>query len=176
MKTVFEILRDGLSEQGVEALLIGGYALQAYGVVRQTMDVDCVMADLDSAALAEILSRAGYSESVKTENFIRYVHTSIYLMDIDVVFVDRHTFDRMLQQSQSYCVGSVELRVPSLSHLVALKLHAMKNNPRREVRDLADIVELFRSNSDVLSADELETLCMKYGPDGIYSKMEAALR
>ncbi len=39
--------------QSLELLLIGGYALQAYGVARQTMDVDCLVKADDSGRVLE---------------------------------------------------------------------------------------------------------------------------
>ena len=58
MKTTLEILSNGIKEQRIEVLLVGGYALQAYGVARQTFDVDCLMVDTDSKKLDEILVKA----------------------------------------------------------------------------------------------------------------------
>ena len=174
--TIFEILTEGFAEQGIDALLIGGYALSAYGVVRQTVDVDWLMADVDSGKLYKILSSAGYMEKARTENFIRYTHQSGFLMDIDVLLVDRSTFDQMIQQSRSCRIDLVELRIPCLAHLIALKLHAIKNNQRREFRDLGDIVELLKSNPGQVPTNDLATLCSKYGPKGIYSKLEAYLQ
>jgi predicted nucleotidyltransferase len=48
-------------------------------------------------------------------------------------------------------VDGVDLRVPSLSHLVALKLYTVTNNAERSTKDLADIAELLRANSDAVS-------------------------
>jgi hypothetical protein len=59
---------------------------------------------------------------------------------------------------------------------VALKLHAVKNAPRREARDFGDIVELLRANRVEWQIKELKSLCQKYGPKDIYAKLEAALR
>ncbi len=40
MKAALEFLAGELAGKKVEALLIGGHALAAYGVMRQTLDVD----------------------------------------------------------------------------------------------------------------------------------------
>ncbi len=175
MKTIHEIIWEGLEARNVTALLIGGHALLAFGVARQTLDIDCLMVDSDSEVLHTILTKAGYMETERTENFVRYSHSSIYLMDVDAMLVDRGTFDKMLQHSSVYRVGAISVRVPCLVHLIALKLHAIRNNPKRELKDLGDIVELLRSNSGKVASEELESTCVRYGPDGIYAKIKGYL-
>ncbi|MBI3008667.1 MAG: nucleotidyltransferase family protein [Candidatus Omnitrophica bacterium] len=175
MKTVLEIIWNGLETRNVTVLLIGGHALLALGVARQTLDIDCLMVDSDSGAIHTILTEAGYRETERTENFVRYSHSSIYLMDVDVMLVDRGTFDKMLQRSSVYQVGAINVRIPCLVHLIALKLHAIRNNPKRELKDLGDIVELLRSNQGEVTREELKSTCARYGPEGIYTKLESYL-
>ncbi len=172
MKTTIDILVEGLARHKLEALVIGGYSLPAYGVMRQTLDVDCLIAETEINRLKEILSEAGYVEKEKTENFVRYSHPSVCLMDVDVVFVDQNTFNKMMKESMVYRMGKVEIRVPSLIHLISLKLHAVKNNPERENRDMGDIGELLKSNPGNLSMAELKSICGKYGPEGTFAKLE----
>jgi hypothetical protein len=56
-----------------------------------------------------------------------------------------------------------------------MKLHAIRTNPQRELRDFADIVELVRSNLGSISRDELQHLYTTYAPQGIRGNREAAL-
>jgi hypothetical protein len=96
-------------------------------------------------------------------------------MDVDVMIVDRGTFDKMFARSSGREVRSFTVRVPSMLHLIALKLHAMKNNPKRMLKDMSDIVELLRANPSVVHGDELDDVCVRYGPDGIREKLEGYL-
>ncbi len=175
MRSILEIIWNGLKTRNVAALLIGGHALPAFGVARQTVDIDCLMVDSDSKVLHNILTKAGYKETDRTKNFIRYSHLSVYLMDVDVMLVNHGTFDKMLRSSSVYQIGSVSMHVPCLEHLIALKLHAIKNNPKRELRDLADIVELLRNNQKEIAKEKLKSICTQYGPNGIYAKLESYL-
>jgi predicted nucleotidyltransferase len=77
----------------------------------------------------------------------------------------------MLQASKLYRIGKKPVRVPCVAHFVALKLHAIKNMPERERKDMQDITELLEENSDAVSSDELRALCRQYGPDGIDAKL-----
>jgi Nucleotidyl transferase AbiEii toxin, Type IV TA system len=161
-KNIFELLFEVS-----ELLLVGGHALQAHGVVRQTVDVDCLVPDVRASSLEEILRSAGFTRLARTENFSRFRHPT--LGHVDVLFVDSPTFDQLSRQSLPYKVGNATLRVPSLDHLIALKLHAIKNDPARELRDLSDIVDMVKRNS--FSGDELRRLCMRFGPAGIWDKV-----
>lgn len=175
MRTVLEIIWEGIETHKATALMIGGQALPAFGVARQTVDVDCLVTDSDSKILDAVLTKAGYTETERTENFVRYSHSSVYLMDVDLMLVENDTFEKMLERSFIYRVETINIRVPCLAHLIALKLHAIKNNPKRELKDLGDIVELLRSNQEAVAKDELESICAKYGPDNIQAKLESYL-
>ena len=175
MQTTLDILVGGLAGQGISVLLIGGNALPAYGVVRQTVDVDCLMTNTGTRALAEVMESNGYVEKGRTESFVRYSHPSLYLMDLDVILVDRGTFEKMLQASNLYRIGNKEVRVPCVAHFIALKLHAIKNRPEREKKDILDILDLLDKNRDAVPPDELHDLCKQYGPEGVEAKLGDSL-
>jgi hypothetical protein len=175
MKTVMQLISDGLHAGEVSALLVGGHALPAFGYQRQTVDVDCLMATTEAHVLHEVLTGAGYRETERTDMFVRYSHPSAYLLDVDVMLVDRRTFDKLQAKSFVYRVGEAEMRVPCLLHLIALKLHAMKNNPKRELKDLSDIVELLQGNPQSVSREDLAAVCEHYGPAGVLGQIERHL-
>ncbi len=175
MLTILQLLAEISEKIRVSILVIGGQALQAYGVIRQTLDVDVLIAEGDAGVLDEALRRAGYGVLAKSEIFVRYRHPSPALADLDVLYVDAQTAEKMRQMSTERQMGGAPYRVPALSHLVALKLHAIRNNPAREPRDFADIVELLRANAGTIARDDLQTLCAKYGPEGMWRKLEGAL-
>ena len=105
MKSAQEILSNVLDEHGLQLLLIGGMALPAFDVVRQTIDVDCLIASNDKNLLDSILAEAGYSE----------------------------------------------------------------------LKDLGDIVEIIRNNSSEINDSELESICLRYGSEGVYKKILEAV-
>ncbi len=175
MKSVLQLLMEIAAKNQISVLLIGGYALQAYGVTRQTLDVDVLISEAHAGLMDAGLLQAGYSQVARSEIFARYRHTSVILPDVDVLFVDSETARKMSQEAMPYTVADASCLVPALSHLLGMKLHAIRMNPRREARDFADLVELIRSNPGSISNDELRHLCTTYGPEGIWEKLEAAL-
>ena len=172
MESAIEVAVRGMNSQGRDILLIGGHALPAYGVVRQTVDVDFLIVDADENNLKEILLTKGYTEEHRSDLFIRYCGSTSDYMDVDVLLVDQATFNTIFENSNTYEISSLSLHIPSMDHLIALKLHAIKNDPRRELKDLLDIVELLRQNPDLVQTEELKTICQQYGPDKIYQKLE----
>jgi hypothetical protein len=141
-----QALFDLLAAFSRPLLLVGGHALTAYGVVRQTIDVDCLIAVDDKNALAQTLKGDGYREIGSTENAVRYASSATALPDVDVLLVDAATFEKLFTEGNNLRRAEQDFRVPSLRHLIALKLHAIRNDPRREARDFADIAELLRLN------------------------------
>lgn len=175
MKNALEILCESFARESVDFMLIGGFALAAHGVVRQTMDVDCLIDEADSGSADKALTGCGYRQGFKADSFVKYEHQSGLFMDIDVMLVDEETFGKMRDRSSIEQIGDADIRVPSVSHLLALKLHAVKNNPRRELKDLGDAVELLRHGKDVVPRDELREICERYGPEGVFERLEGYL-
>jgi hypothetical protein len=167
-------LLAGLTRQA-QALLIGGHALQAYGVTRQTLDIDMLVSEGRAEAARAILEQHGYGVMARSPIFARHRHPSPTLPDVDILYVDEETATKMLRHPRELSLAGTVCLVPTLSHLLALKLHAIRNNAAREPRDFADIVELLRANPGECESDELRRLCTTYGPAGLWDKLEAAL-
>ena len=129
----------------------------------------------DERAFESNLTRSNYKLAARTENFARYISASPDLPEIDVLFVDSSTFTKLEENAISLQRGKHDFRVPDLSQLIALKLHAIRNQPQREQRDLPDIAELLRLNSGRIRAKELNELCEKFGPLEIGSKLQRLL-
>ena len=59
---------------------------------------------------------------------------------MDFMLVETSTFDGMLAEAVTDMVEEVEVRLPYIPHLVAMKLHAVNHGPpHREMGDLHDI-------------------------------------
>jgi Nucleotidyl transferase AbiEii toxin, Type IV TA system len=170
-RSLIEFLADEAETRDVRFLLIGGWALEAYGFARQTVDLDCLVADPDSPKLDSFLRAAGFTQIAQTENFRRYRHADFGYLD--VLLVDVTTFEKIYAASQPFRVGRVVLKVPSLPHFIALKLHATKNAPAREMRELADIEQIARHGQ--IAKDEMEQLCAQFGPPNIWTKLSKQL-
>ena len=169
--SVFHLIATEFNKADIPCLLIGGFAVNYYKVSRNTADVDFLIRDEDFKNASELLNRAGY-EIVSSERvFARFGNNQFGLMDVDFMFVDRKTFEGMMKEGKQAKISGQELTVPSLNHLIALKLHSIKFNPNREFKDLLDIVELIKMNKLNMRTGAFKSLCSKYGPKAIYDKI-----
>ena len=170
--SVFHLVADVFTQKGVTAVLIGGFAVNHYKVTRQTADVDFLVTKDDFERIAGLLEREGFKKDYAQEVFARLTGSGQYLLDIDFMFVDKDTLDKIMKDAERVSIAGNDFIVPSVYHLIALKLHAIKYNPKiREYKDLADIIELVRANKLAVGDDEFKQLCLKYGTQDLYDKI-----
>ena len=162
MREVFDLLLRIQKRRSLPLLLIGGWAVQAHGYARNTLDVDCLVSIPNDPAVAEELERVGFVCFDEKPSFRRYWHRLDDRLVLDVMRVNASTFEKMWGASEEYSLGGIELRIPALQHLIALKLHAAKNTHRTE-KDLGDVIELLRANPGKVSPAELMQICDKFG-------------
>ena len=128
--TVFDLIAEEFGKAGVAYALVGGFAVNAYHVARQTADVDLLL-------------------------------------------VDPTTLKRVCAEGKMIKIAGNDFRVPSLRHLIAMKLHAIKSNPsKRWVEDLPDIVALMKKNRLSLTDPVMIELCGKFGTSDIWVKLK----
>lgn len=93
------------------------------------------------------------------------------------MLVSEPTFEGMWAEAQWTHAASVALRIPSLRHLLALKLHALKQAPRhRRLKDMNDVLQLVESNAMDVSAVDFRGLCLRYGDRAVYEQILQASR
>jgi hypothetical protein len=68
IKDVFEVVSCRLPDAGIDFLMIGGHAVNYYGYVRATMDVDFMIAASDLSAVRDVMKSAGFSNVSSAEN------------------------------------------------------------------------------------------------------------
>jgi hypothetical protein len=147
----------------VRFLLIGGRSLEAYGYVRNTKDIDFLIASSDTPAMSALLAKVGYVKDVETTLFSRWRHRSLGAEDVDLMYVEADVFEKLAVEAMPFVIGHSTLRVPALPSLVALKLHAMSQNEARLEKDGGDIRELSRRHPQVLTPEVLARLCAQFG-------------
>lgn len=154
-------------------VLIGGFAVNYYKYTRQTVDVDFLIKEQDFPKMLALLTAAGYKMDYSQEVFARFISPqSPLLMDIDFMFIDEETLAKIIKDSQKINIAGCEFRIPSLEHLIALKLHAVKYNPKlRLAKDIPDIINLVKINKVDVKDEKFKELCLKYATQEIYEKI-----
>ncbi|MBU0502416.1 MAG: nucleotidyltransferase family protein, partial [Candidatus Margulisbacteria bacterium] len=172
--TVFHVISDLTKGKDISCILIGGFAVNYYKVSRQTADVDFLITEEDFKKIGKALASAGYQQDFSQEKVFVHFKSSDKpaLLDIDFMLVSRETFAGMMKEGKSIQIAGQDFVVPSLNHLVALKLHSLKHNFKlRENKDLPDIISLIKANQLDCTSLEFKELSLKYGTEEIYKKI-----
>jgi hypothetical protein len=134
---------EELERRGVPVALIGGLALHAYGAGRATFDVDVVTMRSAQRELVAILEARGYQTQHLSSGYSNHLHPDSTWGRIDVVYVDEGTAAKLFGPAgRREVLPGVSVLVPRPEHLIAMKVRAMANDPRRRLQDMADIQRL----------------------------------
>ena len=86
---------------------------------------------------------------------------------VDLLWVNPATFARMAATDQRTGPHG-QIPVIDFESLLAMKLHALKDQEERGGRDLLDIRLLLRENRNAITERKLRELCEKYAAPGAY--------
>lgn len=153
-------------------LIIGGLAVNAYGHVRNTEDIDFLVVVDDVKPAVEILKRAGFT-NVDFLDQVVFLRKPEGGVRVDLLSVERETFQQVFEQRQIRQVHGCEVAVPMLQNLISMKLFALANgNRERKWKDLPDILELSRIH-DLRLEEDIKPLCQKFANAETYKMLEA---
>jgi len=175
--TLFDLVSEFTQKLDVPAILIGGFAVNYHGVMRQTQDVDFLMMEQDYNKAQPLFEKAGCQEVIRNNLFARLENKKTLPMELDILFVDQETFEEILDEAETTEIGGKKFKVASLNHLLAMKLHAMKQNLRRRgFRDITDVLDLAEKNRIDVKSKKFEELCLKYAGKEVYRIIQELLR
>ena len=171
-RSVFHLISNLTQKEGIPCILIGGFAVNHYKVTRQTADIDFLITKEDFDKISAVLKKAGYKPTSARETFVQMKSSQLSLLDVDFMFVDHETLEKILKQAREIKIAGQKFTVPSLYHLIALKLHSIKHNEKiRFTKDFPDIINLIRINNVNVKDGKFKELCLKYGTEKIYDQI-----
>jgi predicted nucleotidyltransferase len=156
-----------LTELGVRYALIGGLALAAHKVVRATQDVDLLVDSGHADEIDKALLKLGYHCVYRSSEAGNYQRGDERL---DFLYASRPSARNLLSQASERTTGLGPLHVVSAEGLIAFKLQALSNNPRR-AQDLEDIRALLRSNRDELDMAEVRRYFTLFGRENLLEEL-----
>ena len=172
-RSVFQLMSELIAEQGISCVLIGGFAVNFHKVSRQTGDIDFLITEEDFAKISGILEKSGYEKVSGGDTFVHFKSKRLPLMNMDFMFIDKDVIKKMMGEGEKLKIGRYKFTVVSLNHLIALKLHSIKHNFKlRFTKDFPDIINLIRVNGVNIKDKSFKELCLKYGTQEIYKKIE----
>ena len=160
------IFLDFFSQNGLDYALIGGFALNAYGLSRNTDEIDFLLRNRDASKTIAFLESLGYQTLNRTEAFSNHEHPLSGFSRIDFLYVDGETADTMFRETRDFPVlTDFRVRVVKPEHLIALKLFSTSSNPQRAALDRADVEHLLQLEG--LNRKEVAGYLKKYSGTAI---------
>jgi hypothetical protein len=168
---VFKIVADNLPKAGIQAIMIGGHAVNHYGYSRATQDIDFMIAAEDADAVRTIMSDAGFANIAAHENVTFFSRPGSPLR-VDFLKVARSTMNTLMANAQPVAYsGRRRVFVPQLRDLLGMKLFALsQGGAKREAKDFWDIVNLVIENGFDVET-ELQGLCRQFGNDALFGRL-----
>ncbi len=138
-KVLAEIARF-FEHEGARFSLAGAFALRAHGLGRLTSDLDLAVEAKVQPALLLFLDSLGYERLHVSEGYSNHLHPDAAWGRLDFIYLDLGTADAMFRGAlRTNIFPGVEVLVPRAEHLAAMKIHAIKMDPVRTFKELADI-------------------------------------
>lgn len=171
-----DFIHLGDREPRLRFLVIGGWAVGAHGHTRPTFDVDFCVRRADHEAWLMKAESAGLKLYRESGSFIQFTQPDGG-DGFDLMYANETTFDGLWKDSVPVDFNGAAARVPSLDHLLAMKLHVLKLAlPHRTAKDAEDVELLARHNQLDLTQPHYEQLFLKHANREIYDTILRILR
>jgi len=170
IKTIFRSLTRFFKQEGIDYALVGAFALKAYGYLRATEDVDFLVRGAYQNRIIAYLESLGYETIYRSAGYSNHVHPLANLGRIDFIYVEGETADIILSEARPLLIlDDISVPVVKAEHLIALKVFAMKNDPERSFREMADLQFLLKLPG--LDLEEVRRYFEKYGQAEKYNEL-----
>jgi Nucleotidyl transferase AbiEii toxin, Type IV TA system len=171
--TTFHIVNEIAVRRNLPFLVIGGHAINAYGYSRLTQDVDILINQTHKSDWLTELEVKGFHLYHDGGPFLQMTPPS-KCDPLDLMLVNTITFETLNEGTKLWEISGLNMRVPSLEKLFALKIHVLKQDiPHRGYKDFMDILALADCNAVDLRSDKFRELCEKFGNKKIYERILA---
>jgi hypothetical protein len=166
--------------EGLETVLVGGNAINLRAYFRTTFDVDLLVRETDVERWVSYFQERGYSVFNRSPNFIRLrsAPDPAAALPIDLMLADEQTFEKILTQSSPCDIGNgLSLAIPSPLHLIAMKLHGLRNPGRLEHGvDLLDVKHLIKTAKIDTSSKEFIEIVDRHATDAVRARILQELK
>jgi len=168
---LFQQINEESSKRNLQFLVIGALAVNMHGYSRDTADLDLLVRQEERDEWLKFFFQLGYSLSEDRGAFAQFEPPNAGAWPVDLMFVREPTFREILSFGMRVEMFGEQLLIPTLEHLIALKLHALKHgHVERFLKDYLDVENLVRVNKVNLHEDKVRQLFLKYGTVELYEK------
>lgn len=169
---LFQQLSTESAERGLPFLVIGGLAVNLHGYSRDTADLDLLIQRDTRERWLGFFSELGYTVFNDQGVFLQLSPPKKGAWPVDLMFVREETFQPMLTAGPTVEMFGVQVIIPTLEHLLALKLHALTHGHfGRYLKDYLDVENLIRIHRLDLRSEKMRQLFQKHGTIELYEKV-----
>jgi hypothetical protein len=138
---------------------------------RVTVDLGFVVEGEAQETLIRFLESLGYRTLHRSTGYSNHQHPDETWGGVDVVYVREPTSGTLFERTRLLeGPGRLTVPVPRPEHLIAMKIVAMKNDPKRTFQDMADIQFLLRLPG--VDSDEVRAQFEKHGLGERYRELQ----
>lgn len=167
-----QTLYSRFEQEGIPLLLAGGWAVNFHGYSRLTRDVDWVCSRANEHKACDLMRRLGLTKSTEGMASRFFMLRDPSFPPVDLIWVDPQTFETMAA-TENRTGRHGQIPVIGFESLLAMKLHALKDDVHRQGRDVLDIRSLLQYSPTRITEERLKELCLRYAGPGVYeSKIE----
>ena len=159
---VLALLDEFLTRQEFRYVVVGAFALHAYGLTRATADLDLAVDAAAQPLLLPHLETLGYQTLHASAGYSTHVHPLGRLGRVDFLYLGENTAATIFGAAQRLLdLDGRVFPVPRVEHLAAMKAFAMKNAPERSLREMADVLQILQLPG--VDRSEIQTYFRTYG-------------
>ena len=148
------LLFKSLSDRNVRYMLVGGWAVNYYGYVRATQDLDIWIAPTNENKLpfCQTLIDVGYTEEeiedIKNQDFTRYFMCTVWLdrgisVDCLTIMHKSLSFDEAEIQMITFEIkNNIKVKIVSYEFLREMKIRANRYKDLEDIKKLDEIMAL----------------------------------
>ena len=169
-KKVLATILAELEKHNIPYAIVGAVAMGFWGVRRDTVDVDLLVKAVDREKVIAFMKGLGYDHLVASNFADQFGHLIKEMGLVDFLYTKRE--QGIIEESKAFKgLGDIDISVALPEDIIAMKLDAIKNNPKREIRDWADIQTIVEALGDDLDWTKIRNYCKLLDMEEAYEKI-----
>ena len=152
---VFEYIVKEFKEEEINFAIIGGLALQSYGITRTTQDIDFLILAENKEKIKELMIKGGFNLLYESNDILNFVGNKPSLGRVDFLLAQRKYTFAMLKRAQEkdFLNGKLKAKFIKIEDQIGLKIQSSSNDPSRYYQDMADVENLIKNNVNTLDKE-----------------------
>ena len=170
-KKVLAAILAELEKHNIPYAIVGAVAMGFWGVRRDTVDIDLLVKAADREKVIAFMKGLGYDHMIASNFADQFGHLMKEMGLVDFLYTKRE--QGIIEDGKTFkgINKDIDVRVAMPEDIIGLKLDAIKNNPKRELQDWADIQAIVEVLGDNLDWTKIRNYCKLLDMEEVYEKI-----